>query len=137
GAGYAYAGLVEGMPVTVVMPAQANPVKVAACRAYGAEAILEGSHISETLAAMERIRDERGLVYCHPFNDPEVIAGNASMGTEIVEDLPAVDVVVIQVGGGGLISGASSAIGQLRPDVRIYGVEPDTSDAMSQALAAG
>jgi threonine dehydratase len=137
GAGYAYAGMVEHVPVTVVMPAHANPIKVAACRGYGAVVVLEGEHISETLAATERIRDERGLTYCHPFNDPEVIAGNASAGLEIVEDLPDVDVVVVQVGGGGLISGVSTAIGQAHPDVRIYAVEPDTSDALTQGLAAG
>ena len=69
-----------------------------------------------------------------PFDDPEVIAGNASAGVEIIEDLPDVDVVVVPVGGGGLISGVSLAVKELRPSVRVYGVEPDASNAMSLAL---
>jgi threonine dehydratase len=135
--GYAYAGAAVGVPVTVVMPAAANPTKVAATRGYGAEAVLEGAHFGEVYAAMERIRAERGLVLCHPFDDPEVIAGHGSVGLEILEDLPDVDLVVCGIGGGGLISGVAGAIREQRPEVRVYGVEPLGSDAMSQALAAG
>ena len=135
--GYAFAGAAVGVPVTVVMPAAANPTKAAATRGYGAEVVLEGAHFGEVYAAMERIRDERGLVVCHPFDDPEVIAGHGSVGLEILEDLPEVDVVVVAIGGGGLISGTAAAIRERRPSVRVYGVEPTGSDAMSQALAAG
>jgi threonine dehydratase len=134
---YAYAGASAGVPVTVVMPAAANPTKVAATLGYGGEVILEGANFSETFAAMERIRDERGLVLCHPFDDADVIAGHASVGLEIVEDLPDVDVVVVPVGGGGLISGTAAGIGQRRPSARIYGVEPTQSNAMRLALDAG
>jgi threonine dehydratase len=135
--GYAYAGAAMGVPVTVVMPAAANPIKVAATRGYGAEVILEGAHFGEVYAAMERIREERNLVLCHPFDDPEVIAGHGSVGLEILEDLPEVDVVVVAIGGGGLISGSAAALRERRPSIRVYGVEPTGSDAMSRALEAG
>jgi threonine dehydratase len=135
--GYAYAGSALGVQVTVVMPAAANPMKVAATRGYGAEVILEGDHFGEVVAAMERIRDERGLVLCHPFDDPDVIAGHGSVGLEVLEDLPDVDVVVVGIGGGGLISGTAAALRERRRGVRVYGVEPTGSDAMSRALAAG
>lgn len=135
--GYAYAGRVSGIPVTVVMPAEANPTKVAACRGYGAEVVLEGADVGETLAAMERIRADRNLTFCHPFNDPDWIAGTGTVGLEILEDLPEVDVVVVGVGGGGLIAGIAGAVGQRRPGARIYGVEPEGSNALQLGLAAG
>lgn len=135
--GYAYAGAAVGVPVTVVMPAAANPTKVAATLGYGAEVVLEGANFSETFAAMERIRDERGLRFCSPFDDAEVIAGHGSVGLEIVEDVPEVDVVVVGIGGGGLISGVAAGVHAGRPGARVYGVEPTGSDAMSLALGAG
>ncbi len=137
GQGYAYAGKAAGVPVIVVMPVGANASKVAACRGYGAEVVLEGVDVSEALAAMERIRSERDLVFCHPFDDPEVVAGHASVGLEIIEDLPEVDVVVVPVGGGGLVAGTSAAIREARPSARVFGVEPEGSDALRQGLAAG
>jgi threonine dehydratase len=135
--GYAYAGRVSGIAVTVVMPANANPAKAAACRGYGADVVLEGADVGETLAAMERIRAERDLVFCHPFDDPDWIAGTGTTGLEILEDLPEVDVVVVGVGGGGLVSGVAGAIGQRGPGARIYAVEPEGSDALRLGLAAG
>ena len=136
-AGYAYAARVVGVPVTVVMPVNANPTKVAACREYGAIVELIGSTFDESWAAVDELAAERNLLFCHPYDDPEVIAGQASAGLEILEDLPDVDVVVVPVGGGGLISGVATAIGSARPSARMYGVEPEGSDAMRQALAAG
>jgi threonine dehydratase len=135
--GYAYAGAALGVPVTVVMPAAANPTKVAATRGYGADVVLEGDHFGEVVEAMERIRAERNLVLCHPYDDPDVIAGHASVGLEILEDLPEVDVIVVGIGGGGLISGIAAAVKERRPGVRVYGIEPEGSNAMSVALAAG
>jgi threonine dehydratase len=134
---FAWAGREAGVPVTVVMPAAAVPSKVRACRGYGAEVVLEGSHVGETIAAVERIRDERGLVFVHPFDDPGVVAGHGSVGLEILEDLPDVDVVVVGVGGGGLISGVAAALKESRPTVRVYGVEPTESNSMSIAFEAG
>jgi threonine dehydratase len=135
--GYAYAGAALGVPVTVVMSISANPSKVEATRGYGARVVLEGERMEETFGAAYRIRDEEGLVFCHPFDDPFVIAGHGSAGLELVEDVPDVDLVVVGIGGGGLISGISAAVRARRPGVRIVGVEPTTSDAMGQALAAG
>jgi threonine dehydratase len=135
--GYAYAGAALGVPVTVVMPAAANPTKPAAAAGYGAWVVLEGDHVGETFAAKDRIAQEEGLTFCHPFDDVAVMAGHGSAGLEILEDLPEVDVVVIGIGGGGLISGIATAVKALRPSVRVYGIEPEGSDAISQALALG
>jgi threonine dehydratase len=137
GQAYAWAGREAGVPVTVVMPAEANPTKVEACRGYGAEVVLEGEHVGDAFRALERIRDERGLTFVHPFNDRDMIAGDGTAGLEILDDLPEVDVVVVGIGGGGLISGTAAAIKERRPAVRLYGVEPETADAMTRAFAAG
>lgn len=137
GQAYAYAGRASGVAVTVVMPAAAVGSKVAACQGYGARVILHGDHVGELFAEMERVRDAEGLTFVHPFDDPMVIAGHGTVGSEILEDLPEVDVVVVGIGGGGLISGVAAAIRERRPATRVYGVEPDTSDAVSQALALG
>lgn len=134
--GYAYAGAALGVPVTVVMPAGAVRSKAEAAAGYGARVVLEGDHVGATFAAMDRIRDEEGLTFCHPFDDAAVMAGHGSAGLELVEDLPEVDVVVIGIGGGGLISGVATAVKAVRPGARVYGVEPEGSDAISQGLAA-
>jgi threonine dehydratase len=134
---YGWAGRAAGVPVTVVMPAAAVRSKVEACLGYEAEVILHGSDIGETLLEVERVRDVRGLTYCHPFDDPFVIAGHGSIGLEVLEDLPEVDVVVVGVGGGGLISGVAAALKESRPGVRVYGVEPERSNALSLALEHG
>jgi len=137
GQAYAWAGTEAGVPITVVMAIGANPTKVAACRGYGAEVVLEGEHVGEAFHALERIRDERGLTFVHPFADAAVIAGHGSVGLELLEDLPEVDVVVVGVGGGGLISGVAGAIKETRPSTRVYGVEPEESNAMQLAFEAG
>ena len=134
---YAWAGRTAGVPVTVVMPAAAVRSKVDACRGYGAEVVLHGANVGEALLEMERVRDARGLTYCHPFDDPFVIAGHGSIGLELLEDLPEVDVVVVGVGGGGLISGIAAALKESRPGVRVYGVEPEGSNAVSLAMERG
>ncbi len=137
GQAYAWAGREAGVPVTVVMPEGAVASKVAACRGYGAEVVLHGAHVGEALAHLEELRALRGLAFVHPYDDPEVLIGNGSLGLEILDDLPDVDVVVVAIGGGGLIGGVAAAIGQAAPAVRIHGVEPVGSDAMVRALEAG
>lgn len=137
GQAYAWAGREAGVPVTVVMPEGAVASKVAACRGYGAEVVLHGTHVGEALAHLEALRAERGLTFVHPFDDPEVLVGNGSLGLEILDDLPDLDVLVVAVGGGGLIGGVAAAVGLTRPRVRVHGVEPQGSDALARALEAG
>ena len=123
--------------MTVVMPLRAVRSKVDACIAYGAEVVLHGEHVGSTFEKLQELIAERGLTLVHPFDDPEVIAGNGSSGLEILDDLPDVDVVVAGVGGGGMISGVATALKETKPGVRVYGVEPEGSDAVSRAIAAG
>ena len=92
GQAYAWAGREAGVPVTVVMPAGAVRSKVDACLGYGAEVVLHGDHVGETLAKLEELREARGLTVVHPFDQPEVVIGNGSLGLELLEDLPDVDV---------------------------------------------
>jgi threonine dehydratase len=137
GQAYAWAGREAGVPVTVVMPEGAVASKVAACLEYGAEVVLHGAHVGESLAHLEKLRVERGLTLVHPYDDPEVLIGNGSCGLEILQDLPDVDVVVIAVGGGGLLGGVTVALKESRPSIRVYGVEPVGSDALKKGLEAG
>ena len=134
GQAYAWAGRTAGVPVTVVMPAGAVRSKVEACLGYGARVVLHGIDVGDTFAEMERLRDVEGLEFVHPFDDPAVIAGHGSIGLEMLEDLPDLDVVVVGIGGGGLISGVAAALKERRPGIRVYGVEPELSNAMSLAL---
>lgn len=134
GQAYAWAGRAAGVAVTVVMPAGAVRSKVDACLGYGARVVLHGAHVGEALAELERIRDVEGLTFVHPFDDPAVIAGHGSIGLELLEDLPELDVAVVAIAGGGLISGVAAALKERRPDVRVYGVEPERSNAVSLAL---
>ena len=134
GQAYAWAGRAVGVPVTVVMPLGAVRSKIDACLGYGARVVLHGEHVGDTFAEMERIRDAEGLTFVHPFDDPAVIAGHGSIGLELLEDVPNLDVLVVGVGGGGLISGVAAAVKALRPGIRVIGVEPELADAVSQAL---
>ena len=134
GQAYAWAGRAAGVPITVVMPVGAVRSKVDACLGYGARVVLHGEHVGETFAEMERIRDDEGLTFVHPFDDPAVIAGNGTVGLELLEEVPDLDVLVVSVGGGGLISGVAAAAKALRPAIRVIGVEPERSNALSLAL---
>ena len=123
-----------GVPATIFMPKGSYPSKIEATKAYGAEVILtEGDLLAECLA-MQR---EKDLTLLHPFNDLHVIAGQATVGAELWEDVPNLDLVVIAVGGGGLISGTAAALKLKNPNVRIVGVEPVGAPVVSQSLAAG
>jgi threonine dehydratase len=132
----AYAASAAGVRSTVVMPETAPRAKVEASRRYGAEVILHGD-VFAAFEKAEELRRERGLVYVHPFDDPHIIAGQGSVGLEIVEDLPDVDAVVVCVGGGGLIAGIATAVKALRPGVRIVGVEPTGAACVTAGLARG
>ena len=135
GQALAYAGRAIGVPVTVVMPDNSPTVKVDATRGYGAEVLLVPPAEREAVAAA--VLDERGLTLIPPYDHVDIIAGQGTVGLEIIEDLPSVDVVVVPVGGGGLASGVASAVKALVPSVAVIGVEPaDAADA-AESLAAG
>lgn len=125
-----------GVDATVVMPETAPRAKVAACRDYGAGVVLEG----DVYDAFERalaIAEEEGRTFVHPFDDPDIIAGQATVGEEIVEDAPELDAVVVPVGGGGLVSGVATALKRARPEVRVFGVEPEGAASMRRSLETG
>jgi threonine dehydratase len=132
----AYAAAAEGVKCTVVMPASAVPSKVDACRAYGAEVVLHGTP-REAMAHFQVLQQTRNLVPIHPFDHPHVIAGQGTVGLEIMEDVPDVSLVVVPIGGGGLIGGIATALRGLDVPVRIVGVETTGSNAMRAALASG
>ena len=133
----AWASRTAGVRCTVVMPTVASPAKIAASRGYGAEVVLHGASGIEAFARAHELAAERELVFVHPFDDPEVQAGQGTVGLEILEQVPDVEVVVVPVGGGGLIAGIAVAIKEQRPDVRVFGVEPVGAAAMRQSLDAG
>lgn len=132
----AYGAAVEGIRCTVVMPAHASQTKVDASRGYGAEVILHGD-VFEAFAKMDELRAERGLTLVHPYEDEHVMAGQGTVGLEIIEDVPEPSLVIVPIGGGGLISGIAAAIKALHPATRVVGVEPSGAPAMTRALEAG
>lgn len=132
----AWAAWQMGAACTVVMPANASRSKAAAAEGYGATVILHGT-VAEAYAKMEELRLERNLTLVHPFDDPLIIAGQGTVGMEIAEQVPDVTKVVVGIGGGGLISGIALAVKHLRPQTKVYGVEPDGASTMFQSLAAG
>lgn len=134
GAALAYAAALVGTTATIVMPQTANPGKIAATEAYGGEVVLTEGALIDTL---HDIQERTGRTLVHPFDDPAVIAGNGTVGLEIMADVPDADVVVVQAGGGGLLAGAAIAIKAINPGVRVYGVEPENADAVSLGLEAG
>lgn len=131
----AYAARTLGIRALVVMPESTPQNYVDATRGYGADVVLEPT-MHEAFASMARYKAD-GLVCVHPFDDPEVIAGQGTIGLEILEDLPRVTDVLLSVGGGGLAGGVAVAIKSLRPEVRVWGVETEGADSMAKALEAG
>lgn len=125
----AWAGSRLNIPVTIVMEQRSSPLKVSRTRQYGAEVVFCENNFLSRDRTVERLKNERGLVMLHPYNLPEVIAGNGSIGLEIFAQLPDVDVVLVPVSGGGLISGIATALKALRPAVKIVGVQAETSNA--------
>ena len=133
----AYGCALEGLDCLVVMWRDASEQKVAATRGYGAAVDLEAADPTEAFDRLARLRDETGRVVVHPFDDPFVVAGQGTVGLELVEDRPDVDLVVVPVGGGGLVSGIATAVRATRPDARVVGVEPEASRALGAALERG
>ncbi|MEI7033205.1 threonine ammonia-lyase [Streptomyces pratensis] len=135
--GVALASSLLGVRSTVFMPVGAPLPKVAATREYGAEVRLHGQVVDETLAAAQRHAEETGAVFIHPFDHPDIIAGQGTVGLEILEQCPEVRTIVVGIGGGGLAAGLAVAVKALRPDVRIVGVQAEGSAAYPPSLAAG
>ena len=119
------------------MASNATPSKVAATRAYGAEVIQHGTIWDEANELARRLVAERGYTYIHPFDDLQLIAGQGTVGLEIMEDWPEVDVIVVPIGGGGLISGIALAAKSINPQVRMVGVESSGAPGMLRSVAAG
>lgn len=135
--GVALAAAIYGIRAVVVMAENATPSKIEATKAYGADVVLHGTIWDEANEKAEELVEHEGLTYVHPFDDPDLIAGQASVGLEIHDDLPDVDVVVVPIGGGGLISGVSLALKSRNPNARIFGVESSGAPAMKTSLTAG
>jgi threonine dehydratase len=135
--GLAYHGRLLGIPVTVVMPRFAPLVKVATCRRLGATVILEGETFDDARRLAVEIAERDGLNRIHGFDDLRVIAGQGTMGLEILEDVPDADAIIVPCGGAGLLAGVATAAKALRPGIRIIAVEPAAAPSFSASLAAG
>lgn len=133
----AWAARDAGVKCTVVMPAAASRAKVDASRGYGAEVVLHGASSIEAFARAHELAAERTLTLVHPFDDEEIMAGQGTVGLEIVEQMPDVEDVIVPIGGGGLIAGVAIAVKELRPSTRVYGVEPTGAAVMRQSLDVG
>ena len=132
----AWAATSADVSSTVVMMEHASPTKVRASREYGAEVILHGD-ASAAFHKVQEVSDERGLTFVHPFDDADVVAGHASCGLEILEDLPETGTIVVPVGGGGLSSSIAAAAALSGTEVDVWGVEPTGAPAMHASFSAG
>jgi threonine dehydratase len=133
----AYHGQLLKIPVAVVMPQWAPIVKVANCRSFGAKIILHGESYDQARQQALKLSQEQGLEYIPGFDDPAIIAGQGTLGLEILEDLPDVDAVIVPVGGAGLIAGVGLAIKSLKPTVKIIGAESEAAPTLHASLKAG
>ncbi|MBR6028045.1 MAG: threonine ammonia-lyase [Clostridia bacterium] len=134
--GVALAASRMGIRSVVCMPDGAPISKVEATKAYGAEVVLVKGGYDDAYAHACRLRDETGMTFIHPFNDEQVIAGQGTIGLEILDQLPDVDTVLVPVGGGGLVSGVAFAVKSLNPNVRVYGVQAENAASMARSLEA-
>ena len=135
--GVALAAKAFGVPATIVMPAGAPLSKVKATRELGANVVLHGTVYDDAYAEACRLQKETGATFIHPFDDPMVIAGQGTIGLEIMDDLPDVNTIVVPIGGGGLASGVAAAVKMLHPNVRVIGVQAAGAAGMKASLDAG
>ncbi|OHV68043.1 serine/threonine dehydratase [Mesorhizobium sp. LCM 4577] len=133
----ARAATIAGVTATVFVPETAEQAKIEKLRAWGAEVRVEGAVWDATNRAALAFAKERNAAYFHPFADPQVVAGQGTIGLELIEALPELDTVLVAIGGGGLISGISVALKALKPSIRIVGIEPAGSPTLQASLAAG
>ena len=135
--GVAYAATRLGIKSTIVMPRFSPVAKIQATQGYGAKVVLHGNVFDDALAHAQETSEKTGATFLHPFNDENVIAGQGTIGLEILDECPDVDVIAVPVGGGGLISGISIAVKEQRPEVEIYGVEAESAASMQASFEAG
>jgi threonine dehydratase len=135
--GVAWSAATLDISSRVYMPTGASLPKIAATRAYGAEVVLEGEYIDESLDAARAFADETGAVLIHPFDHPDIVAGQATVGIELLEQMPDVGTVLVPLGGGGLLAGVAAAIKLHRPEVRVVGVQAAAAAAWPASLAGG
>lgn len=135
--GVALAARIHGIRAVVCMATNATPAKVAATRGYGADVVLHGTIWDEANEKAQELVRTQGLIYVHPFDDEQIIAGQGTLGLEIVQDWPEVDAVIVPIGGGGLISGVSMAVKSHNPKARVIGVESSDGPAMKRSIEAG
>jgi threonine dehydratase len=135
--GVAYAAMIKKIPCTIVMPENASPAKVAATRSYGAKVIRRGANYDDAWEATQQIAESEGSTIVHAFDDPDVIAGQGTIGLELLEGLPDVDRIYVPIGGGGLAAGVAIAVKSRKPNVKIIGVESTAFPAMKESLAKG
>lgn len=135
--GVALAAHMAEVPATIVMPEWVSISKQEATRGYGASIVLSGSSLEESIAVAREMAGKEGMTFIHPYDDEAIIAGQGTVGLEILEDLPTVDSVIVPVGGGGLIAGIAIAVTGIRPEARIIGVQSDACPSALEAILAG
>lgn len=135
--GVALAAKIHGIRAVVCMAENATPGKIAATRGYGAEVVLHGKIWDEANEKAKELVRTEGLTYISPFDDPQLIAGQGTLGLEVILDWPDLDAIVVPIGGGGLISGVSMAVKSHNPRIKVIGVESSDGPAMKQSLEAG
>jgi threonine dehydratase len=135
--GVAYHATKRGIRSVIVMPLTTPLVKVTATRDFGAEVVLHGASYDEAHVEALRLCAEQGLTFVHPFDDPDVMAGQGTIGLELLEQVPQLEAVVVPIGGGGLIGGIACAIKEMRPELRVVGVETAKLPSMQAAVEAG
>jgi threonine dehydratase len=132
-----YAAAREGIDALIVMWETASPMKIDAARGYGATIDTEAPDIPAAFERLDELAETTGRTLVHPYDDPQVMAGQGTVGLEIVEDVPEADVVLVPVGGGGLVSGIATAVKGRLPDARVVAIEPELSAALHESLKAG
>lgn len=127
----------NGIKAVICLPAGAPISKVEATKSYGAEVVMVPGVYDDAYERAISLRDEEGYTFVHPFDDPKVIAGQGTIGLEILEEMPDVEAVIVPIGGGGLIAGVAFALKMLRPDVKVYGVQAEGAPSMAHSISEG